>query len=124
VIRAGGPKPRNTIAVDFSRTRGFSLFDPTRDSPRAAASRRVRHEKSDGEIVHVLGVFTRRSFACVRFQPGKRAYYARGSRTVSAVSKKISKAPPSPAAHLAARMEYDNAPYPMMATADAPSNAP
>lgn len=28
------------------------------------------------------------------------------------------------AAHLAARMEYDNAPYPMMATADAPSNAP
>ena len=68
ITRAGGPKSQNRFAVNFSRTRGFSLSGPHLD-PAAASS--VRHEKSDGEIVHALGVCTRRSFACVRFQPGK-----------------------------------------------------
>ena len=46
------------------------------------------------------------------------------SRAAAAASAFLLRGKQHTAAHLAARMEYDNAPYPMMATAEAPSNAP
>ena len=64
-------------------------------------------------------VFSRGVRVCVSTEMCLRASFARRRRRLRRFAEKN-----TPAAHLAARMEYDNAPYPMMATADAPNNAP
>ena len=73
-----------------------------------------------GRYVDAFGVFTRRSRVRFNRDVPTRARFARRRRRLRlfACGKQHT------AAHLAARMEYDNAPYPMMATAEAPSNAP
>ena len=76
-----------------------------------------------GRYVDAFGVFTRRSR--VRFNDPM-CLRVLASRAAAAASAFLFRGKKHTlyAAHLAARMEYDNAPYPMIATADAPSNAP
>lgn len=127
LIRAGGPKSRNRFAVNFSRTRGFSLSGPhLRPSARGRLETRQAREKRWGDRARARCLYAPFVRVCA-FSTGEMClrYDARGSRTVSAVSRQKFERPlPHRRSYLAARKEYDNAPYPMMATADAPSNAP
>ena len=84
--------------------------------PRDASGTRKAKEDTQTRLRCLHAAFTRvfSTEMCLRSRFPRRRACLRVSRRKKAF----------PAAHLAARMEYDNAPYPMMATADAPSNAP